>query len=123
MSILKKFIHKEKPKKIATVATKTKGNTFAPTPYASVLTPYVTEKSSFLQKKHNTYVFKVDHRATTAEIKKEVARIFAVTVLRVNIISVHNKKIQVGRYQGHVPGFKKAMITLKTGDIIQGPTS
>lgn len=85
---------------------------------ALIVSPYVTEKSSMLQAHNNTYVFKVDHRATTNEIRKAVEQVFGVTVRRVNMANMPSKKIRVGLHEGRVPGFRKAMVTLKAGDKI-----
>ncbi|MBI3685272.1 50S ribosomal protein L23 [Candidatus Azambacteria bacterium] len=83
-----------------------------------VVHPYVTEKTSALQALYNTYVFKVDRRATASEVKKAIQRKFSVTVTNVNVVNMPSKKIMVGAHEGRVPGFKKAMVTLKEGEKI-----
>lgn len=79
--------------------------------------PYITEKTSALAA-HDTYVFRVARRATKNEIAKAIRRMFKVTVMKVNVMNMPEKKVRVGRYEGRVPGFKKAMITIKEGEKI-----
>lgn len=79
--------------------------------------PYITEKTSTLAA-HNTYVFRVARRATRSEIVKAIQRMFKVTVMKVNVMNMPGKKVRVGRHEGRVPGFKKAMVTIKEGEKI-----
>ena len=79
--------------------------------------PYITEKTSSLAA-HNTYVFKVARATTKNEIIKAIQRMFKVTVMKVNVIIMPEKKVRVGRHEGRVPGFKKAMVTIKEGETI-----
>ena len=83
--------------------------------------PWVSQKVSSLNKK-GTYGLVVHKRANKIEIKKEVERIYGVTVERVNTMHCTGKK--KNRYtgksvqQGRRAGYKKALITLKPGDLI-----
>ncbi len=79
--------------------------------------PYITEKTSALAAK-NTYVFKVARATTKNEIIKAIQRMFKVTVMKVNVMNMPGKKVRVGRREGRVPGFKKAMVTIKEGEKI-----
>lgn len=79
--------------------------------------PYITEKTSALAAR-NTYVFRVARRATKSEIVKAIRRMFKVTVMKVNVMNMPGKKVRVGRREGRVPGFKKAMVTIKEGEKI-----
>lgn len=79
--------------------------------------PYVTEKTSMCAAK-NTYVFKVARATTKNEIAKAIRRMFGVTVMKVNVMNMPEKKVRVGRHEGRVPGFKKAMVTIKEGEKI-----
>ena len=79
--------------------------------------PYITEKTSALAA-HNTYVFRVARRATKNEIVKAIQRMFKVTVMKVNVMNMPGKKVRVGGRAGRVPGFKKAMVTIKDGEKI-----
>lgn len=79
--------------------------------------PYVTEKTSLCAAK-NTYVFKVARATTKNEIVKAIQRMFKVTVMKVNVMNMPEKKVRVGRHEGHIPGFKKAMVTIQEGEKI-----
>jgi large subunit ribosomal protein L23 len=82
--------------------------------------PIITEKTSFQSGKLNQYVFEVDRKATKAQIKEAVQKLFNVDVLRVNVTNApakksrrRNRRLLVRR-----PGYKKAIVTLKPGDTI-----
>ena len=79
--------------------------------------PYITEKTSMCAAK-NTYVFKVARATTKNEIVKAIQRMFKVTVIKVNVMNMPEKNVRVGRHEGRVPGFKKAMVTIKEGEKI-----
>lgn len=79
--------------------------------------PYITEKTSSLAAK-NTYVFRVARATTKNEIIKAIQRMFKVTVTKVNVMNMPGKKVRLGRHEGRVPGFKKAMVTIKEGETI-----
>ncbi|UCF60905.1 MAG: 50S ribosomal protein L23 [Anaerolineaceae bacterium] len=83
--------------------------------------PIITEKSSYQSSELNQYVFEVHRKATKAQIKEAVETLFDVTVLRVNVINVPAKRSRRARSRRVLvrrPGFKKAIITLATGDSI-----
>lgn len=80
--------------------------------------PLITEKSNKLIEASNSYTFRVKKDATKPEIKAAVESIFKVTVLKVRTVISPAKKKTVGRYQGMVSAFKKAIVTLKEGDKI-----
>ena len=85
--------------------------------YDKILSPLVTEKSTNLSEQ-NKIVFKVPAKATKENLKKNIEKIFKVNVTKVNII---NKKSKIKLTRGRkvkVPGFKKAIITLKKGQSI-----
>lgn len=82
-----------------------------------IMRPYMTEKAAMLAEK-GTYVFVVFRDTTKNEVIKAVQSTFGVTVTRVNMINAPEKKVRLGRHEGRVPGFKKAMVTLKKGDKI-----
>jgi large subunit ribosomal protein L23 len=83
----------------------------------SIRNPIVTEKATILSE-HNKTVFKVHSGANKTSIKKNIEKIFKVTVTKVNIINQkRKKKIKQGRLSIK-PGYKKAIITLKKGQSI-----
>ena len=85
--------------------------------YDKIISPIVTEKSTN-QSELNKIVFKVNKKFNKKLIKKNIEKIFKVEVTKVNII---NKKSKVKSTRGKkikVPGFKKAIVTLKKGQNI-----
>ncbi len=85
--------------------------------YDKILSPIVTEKSTN-QSEFNKIVFKVSKKLNKKIIKKNVEKIFKVEVIKVNIV---NKKTKVKSTRGRkvkVPGYKKAIVTLKKGQNI-----
>ena len=80
--------------------------------YDKILFPVVTEKSTNLSVQ-NKIVFKVPNKSNKKNLKKNIEKIF-----KVNII---NKQIRTKITRGKkvkVPGYKKAIITLKKGQSI-----
>jgi len=85
--------------------------------YDKIISPIVTEKSTN-QSEQNKIVFKVNKLFTKKLIKKNVEKIFKVEVTKINIV---NKKSKVKSTRGKkvkVPGYKKAIVTLKKGQNI-----
>ncbi|MGV3244583.1 50S ribosomal protein L23 [Staphylococcus sp. 11261D007BR] len=78
--------------------------------------PVITEKSSEAMAE-DKYTFDVDVRANKTEVKKAVEAIFEVKVANVNIINYKPKKKRMGRYQGYTNKRRKAIVTLKEGQI------
>ncbi|QQM96468.1 50S ribosomal protein L23 [Staphylococcus pseudintermedius] len=78
--------------------------------------PVITEKSSATMAE-DKYTFDVDVRANKTEVKKAVEEIFEVKVANVNIINYKPKKKRMGRYQGYTNKRRKAIVTLKEGQI------
>ena len=85
--------------------------------YDNIISPIVTEKSTN-QSDQNKIVFKVNRNFNKKLIKKNIEKIFKVEVTKINIV---NKKSRVKSTRGKkskVPGFKKAIVTLKKGQNI-----
>lgn len=86
-----------------------------------LLKPLVTEKISAMNES-GTYGFKVAKTANKIEIKKEVERIYGVNVERVRTMFYRGKS--KSRYtktriiKGSTPSFKKALITVAEGEVI-----
>ncbi len=77
-----------------------------------IIAPVVTEKSMKLQQEQNKVTIKVAPKANKTEVKIAFESIFNVKVVNVSIINVRAKDKRVGRYQGKVSGYKKAIVTL-----------
>ena len=85
--------------------------------YDKILFPVVTEKSTNLSEQ-NKIVFKVPRSANKKTLKGSIEKIFKVNVTKINIINKQRRtKLTRGR-KVKVPGFKKAIITLKKGQSI-----
>lgn len=105
------------------------------TPYDVIKSRYVTEKSRVLENLHANknnasvrkcetpkYVFLVDKRANKQEIAAAIEEIYAndqISVIGVNTIIVKPKRRTVRGRSGLRSAFKKAIITLKAGDVIK----
>lgn len=90
------------------------------TPEQVIKRPIVlTEKSRVLQEGGNQVVFEVDRRANKIEIRNAVQSLFKVTVTDVNTLVVRGKMRRMGRGVAKTQNWKKAIVTLKTGDSIK----
>jgi large subunit ribosomal protein L23 len=83
--------------------------------------PLVTEKVSALNEK-GKYGFIVKSTANKVEIKKAVEKLYGVNVKNVNTINVLGKKktrfTKAGTLAGRKPDYKKAIVTLAEGEVI-----
>jgi large subunit ribosomal protein L23 len=83
--------------------------------------PLVTEKVSALNEK-GKYGFVVDLDANKVEIKKAIEKQYGVNVTSVNTMNVMGKKksrySKTGVLEGRRPSYKKAIVTLAEGEII-----
>ncbi len=87
--------------------------------YQIIKKPHITERSNILKSRDNKYVFVVDMRANKSEVKKAVEELFKVSVTKVNTLIMHGKKRRMGKSEGMRSDWKKAIVTLKKGEIIQ----
>lgn len=70
----------------------------------------VSEETQRLEQKENALVFAVDRKATKTEIKGAVEAIFHAKVKSVNTMNLQPKTRRVGRYEGKLPVYKKAIV-------------
>lgn len=86
-----------------------------------LIKPVVTEKVSALNE-HGKYGFIVDRKANKVEIKKAVEKMYGVTVEEVNtMVYLGKKKTRYTKSRvisGRTPSFKKAIVTVAEGDVI-----
>lgn len=80
--------------------------------------PLITEKVSYLSS-YGQYVFEVSPKTNKIEIAKAVERAYGVKPVSVNIIRVRGKKVRYGKTSGMTKNWKKAIVTLKSGDKIE----
>jgi large subunit ribosomal protein L23 len=81
--------------------------------------PTISEKSVGMIEE-NKYTFWVNPAANKIEIKAAVEKMFKVQVEEVATMTVKGKEKRVGRYMGRTPNRKKAIVTLKEGNKIEG---
>lgn len=80
--------------------------------------PLITEKNHLLQDEENKYVFEVARNANKLEIKQAIEDIFDVRVESVRTMRMQGKIKRLGRFEGRRPNWKKAIIKLTAGDVI-----
>jgi large subunit ribosomal protein L23 len=85
--------------------------------YDKILSPIVTEKSTNLSEQ-NKIIFKVPNNANKVNLKKNIEKIFKVNVTKINIVNKQKRKKITRGKKIKVPGYKKAIITLKKGQSI-----
>lgn len=79
--------------------------------------PIITDKATRLLEK-NQYSFIVDRESDKPRIKKAIEGLFNVRVSKINTCRLPRKKKRVGNYLGWKPQYKKAVVTLAEGDVI-----
>lgn len=80
-----------------------------------IIKPVVTEKSMKLTQNENKITVVVNAKSNKCEIKDAFEAIFGVKVSQVNVINVRPKAKRMGRYEGQVSGYKKAIVKLAEG--------
>ena len=91
-----------------------------------IIRPILTEKMAIMQERENKYAFIVSRHANKIQIKSAVEEKFNVLVSKVATMNFNCKLKQMStrsngktiRTQGRRSSFKKAIITLKEGDVI-----
>lgn len=86
--------------------------------YEVIKSPLVTEKSMRLMQDGKKIVLKVAVGTNATEIKKAFESIFNKKVAKVNTVNVRAKAKKMGRFEGFVPAYKKAIITLAEGETL-----
>ena len=79
--------------------------------------PIITDKATRLLE-NNQYSFVVDRYSDKIEIKEAIENLFDVKVIKINTCRLPRKKKRVGRFIGWKPQYKKAIVTLLEGDVI-----
>lgn len=78
--------------------------------------PIVTEKATILMEQ-NKYTFEVTPKATKPQIKAAIENLFDVKVVQVNTMQPPRKKRRVGKFIGFKPQYKRAIVTVASGDV------
>jgi large subunit ribosomal protein L23 len=79
--------------------------------------PIITDKATRLLE-NNQYSFIVDRYSDKSSIKTAIEYLFTVKVIKVNTCRLPRKQKRVGKYIGWKPQYKKAIVTLSEGDVI-----
>ena len=86
--------------------------------YRILIKPLVTEKASHLGPL-NKYIFAIDPKMNKIEVKKAIRTIYNVEPVKVNVSNFFGKNIRQGKISGRTKNWKKAIVTLRQGDIIK----
>lgn len=79
----------------------------------------VTEKSERLKTDHNQYTFRVATGATKVEVRCSVEKLFKVHVTNVRVMNYIGKKRRMGMFAGRRPTWRKAVVTIRSGETIE----
>jgi len=79
--------------------------------------PIITDKATRLLE-NNQYSFMVDRYSDKLAIKSAIEYLFKVKVVKINTCRLPRKKKRVGKYIGWKPQYKKAIVSLSEGDVI-----
>lgn len=86
--------------------------------YKVLIKPLITEKATNLVSL-NKYAFKVANNANKVEIKKAIKALYGFEPISINIITERGKRVTYGRIRGRKSNWKKAIISLKSGDKLE----
>jgi len=79
--------------------------------------PIITDKATRLLE-NNQYTFVVDRLANKISIKSSIESLFNVKVTKINTSHLPRKQKRIGKYIGWKAQYKKAIVTLAEGDVI-----
>lgn len=88
-----------------------------------ILSPHISEKAHIGAEKRNEYTFYVIQDATKPEILDAVEYVFSVKVKSVRIVNVKEKKRMFRGFEGTKKAWKKAYVTLQSGQKIEPLTA
>lgn len=84
--------------------------------------PIITEKMTAIGQKANRYGFIVEKNANKLQIREAVEELYGVTVVSVNTMryggKVRSRFTKSGVIKGKTASFKKAVVTLAEGEVI-----
>tara|TARA_B100001540_G_scaffold310874_1_gene329350 strand:+ start:172 stop:489 length:318 start_codon:yes stop_codon:yes gene_type:complete len=91
-----------------------------------IIQPLLTEKMAIMQERQNKYAFIVEKSANKNQIKEAIEKKFDVVVSKVATMNINGKLKQLTtksngrtiRTQGRRASYKKTIITLKDGYVI-----
>ncbi len=86
--------------------------------FNTIIRPLVTEKATQSIDKLNQYYFAVAPDSNKIQVKNAIEKIFNVKVLKVHTMNYLGKIKRHGRWLGKSSEWKKAIVTLRSGDSI-----
>ena len=86
-------------------------------PEQVIIEPIVTEKSNHMREV-GKYAFRVDSRANKIQVMQSVSKLFDVHPVGCNIAMVKRKPKRVRYKLGYTSAWKKAVVTLRPGEVI-----
>ena len=81
--------------------------------------PLVTEKSNIGRETTNLVTLAVDPRASKHDVRRAVETLFGVEVVQVRTMRMSPKMRRVGKFAGRKPEWKKAIVKLAEGQMIE----
>ncbi len=88
-------------------------------PRKIIIRPILSEKALRLRE-YNQYIFEVAKEANKIDIKRAVEELFKVKVEKVRTLNFRGKPKRMGIFEGRTSSWKKAIVTLKKGERIEG---
>ena len=89
------------------------------TPEQIIRRPLIlTEKGNALREQENQYLFEVERTATKTQIRSAIELLFKVKVVKVHTMNCRGRMRRMGRGYAKTRNWKKAMVSLKSGDSI-----
>lgn len=82
---------------------------------SKMLIKLVTEKTTDLAL-NGAYSFKIDSNLNKIIVKNEIKKLYGVSPVKINIVNSPYKKVSYRGRPSKRPGFKKAIVYLKSGD-------
>jgi large subunit ribosomal protein L23 len=86
--------------------------------FAAIIRPLVTEKSMKAIEKQQKVTVEVDGRSNKTQVKLAFEATYKVKVKKVNIVNVRAKYTRRGQHPGTISSYKKAIVTLVSGQAL-----
>jgi large subunit ribosomal protein L23 len=86
--------------------------------FAAIIRPVITEKSMKAIEKQQKITVEVDGRSNKTQVKLAFEATYKVKVKKVNIVNVRAKFTRRGQYPGTISSYKKAIVTLVSGQAL-----
>ena len=86
--------------------------------FAAIIRPLITEKSMKAIEKQQKITVEVDGRSNKTQVKLAFEATYKVKVKKVNIVNVRAKYTRRGQHPGTISSYKKAIVTLVSGQAL-----